>query len=145
LQARLGEIQQRIEALRTEQRRRQRQAELAARQATRAVIEDGMPSLEDVISGAAGTFASELEFGALRFLRESATEVGLGYASASKPTLSFTDGRAIREVSDLGEARRLWAEGWEPGTPAARGVRVYPVGSRAEKVLPASEVHVQLR
>ncbi|MEA2644956.1 MAG: hypothetical protein QOE92_39, partial [Chloroflexota bacterium] len=35
--------------------------------------------------------------------------------------------------------------GWELGTPTSRGVRIYPVGSRAERVVPAADVHVQHR
>jgi len=81
----------------------------------------------------------------LRFVRESATEVRLGYASASRQSLSFTDGSKTEEASDVAAARSLWERGWELGTPLARGVRIYPVGSRAERVVAASEIHVEAR
>ena len=146
LQARVAELRLAAEVLRTEQRRRERLALLETRRATRTAIGGGgMPTLEDVVSGADASLDGSLTLTALRFLRESATEVGIGYASAPQPALTFTDGRAIQEANDLDTARRLWAEGWEFGTPAARGVRVYPIGSRAERMVPAAEVHVQVR
>jgi hypothetical protein len=76
-------------------------------------------------------------------MRESATEVRLGYASSARQTLTLTDGRASEDAGDLGAARGLYARGWDFGTPQARGVRIYPAGTRAERVVPAGEVHVE--
>ena len=44
-----------------------------------------------------------------------------------------------------GTARELYLRGWEFGTPRARGVRVYAAGTRAERVVPATEIHVEAR
>jgi hypothetical protein len=88
--------------------------------------------------------ADNTRFDDLTYLRESATEVRLGYASASHQEVSFTNGSTTEDAADLGAARRLWREGWDFGTAAARGIRIYPVGSRAEKVVPPTEVHVRL-
>jgi hypothetical protein len=145
LRQQLEELRAAIDLLRTELRRRSRQAELAGRRETRRELaEGGVPTLEEVV-------AQEVEFDLaadldnLRFLRESATEVRLGYAAAATQGIAFTDGRETDEVRDLGAAHAAWARGWDFGTPLARGVRVYPVGSRAERVVPASELRVERR
>lgn len=131
------------EKVRGELRRRERLARVEARRATRTRLGAGeMPTLEAVV--AADVPADEVRFDDLGYLRESATAVGLGYASAAHQHVSFTDGTTTVDAADLGTARRLWREGWDFGTVAARGVRLYPVGSRAERVVPPSEVHVRL-
>lgn len=147
LRARVQELLAEQELIRTELRRRRRAADLAARQATRRVLAEGtLPSLDEVVSGAVEVaFDPAASFADLKFLRESATEVRLGYAAASRQSVAFSDGRETREVSDLAAARELWRQGWEFGTNTTRGVRVYPVGSRAERVVPATEVHVAAR
>ena len=131
--------------IRTELRRRARLDQLAGRQASRAQMAEGaLPALEDVVAGTVGDF-DDADLDALRFMRESATEVRLGYASASRQSLSFTDGAATEEAFDIPAARALWQRGWDFGTPTARGVRVYPTGSRAERVVPAGDLHLQRR
>jgi hypothetical protein len=92
-----------------------------------------------------GVATSDVDFERMKFMRESATEVRLGYAGASRQTITFTDGARTVDASDLEEARRFWAEGLEPGSPAALGVRVYPVGSRAERLVPAADLRVKAR
>ncbi|MGI8608778.1 MAG: hypothetical protein ACR2MY_06060 [Candidatus Dormibacteria bacterium] len=130
-------------AVRAEIRRRERLAQVEARRAVRAQLTAGaMPTLEDIVGAAEPPDSTR--FDDLKYVRDSATEVRLGYASASHQELSFTDGTTTTDAADLGSARELWRSGWEFGTVAARGVRVYPVGSRAEKVVPVAEVHVRL-
>jgi multidrug efflux pump subunit AcrA (membrane-fusion protein) len=145
LREQVDKIRAEVDELRTELRRRQRLAQVEQRKAVRAELAAGhLPSLEEWVSGAVEGEGS----GALddyRFLRESATEVRLGYASSAQQSLSFTDGRATDEVGDLAAARELYARGWDFGTPQARGVRIYPTGTRAERVVPASEVHLEPR
>lgn len=141
-----GEVDRRraeVEAIRTELRRRVRDDRLRARQDVRAELKSGdLPTLEDVLGGVDDRLAGAA-FDTLTFLRESATEVRLGYAAAAHQGLSLTDGAVAEEVFDIAAGRRLWALGWEPGTPATRGVRIYPAGSRAERVVPAAEIHVR--
>ena len=138
----LEQLRREADAIRTELRRRERQLGLEMRQAVRRELAAGeMPTLEEAIESAERVVALE----DLRFLRESATEVRLGYASASRQSIQFTDGSQIEEAYDLVHARGLWQRGWEFGTPQARGVRIYPVGSRAERVVPPVEVHVAPR
>lgn len=143
LKSQLDAIVLEAEAVRGEIRRRERLALVEARRATRTRLGAGeMPTLEAVV--AADVPADEVRFDDLAYLRESATEVRLGYSSAAHQHVSFTDGSSTVDASDLGTARRLWREGWDFGTVAARGVRLYPLGSRAERVLPPAEVHVRL-
>ena len=48
-----------------------------------------------------------------------------------------------RPFGTFGEARGLWADGWEPGAPGVPGVRVHLAGTRIEKVLAADGIVVQ--
>jgi len=144
LRQRLDALRAEIEVVRTELRRRERQATLAARRDVRAGLAAGqVPTLAEVLEGDGAGIELGVPLDQLRFLRESATEVRLGYSSASRQSLSLTDGRATEEVFDLGAAASLWARGWELGSPLARGVRIYPVGSRAERVVAATEIRVE--
>ena len=143
LRAELDRLRQAGDVIRGELRRRDRLSRLRERQEARAELASGqVPTIEDVVSGAAVGFADAV-LDNLRYLRESATEVRLGYASASRQSLSFTDGVATAEAFDVATAHELWSRGWEWGTPAARGVRIYPTGSRAERMVPADEIHVE--
>jgi len=143
LRQRLQSLESEAEGLRAELRRRQRLEDMQGRRVVREQLGEGvMPSLLDLVT--ASEPAGSTRFNDLRYLRESASEVRLGYAAASTQEVSFTDGTHTVDAADLAAARELWQRGWEFGTAAARGVRVYPVGSRAEKVVPAAEVHVRL-
>jgi hypothetical protein len=150
IQRRIAPIRTKLDALgveaevvRVEIRRRERLALVGTRRATRTRLGAGeMPSLEALV--AAEDPPDAVRFDDLGYVRESATEVRLGYASASHQDVSFTDGTTNVAAADLGTARSLWREGWDYGTVATRGVRVYPVGSRAEKVVPPSDVYVRL-
>lgn len=145
LQEQLTALRAKTDALRTELRRRLRLGELRQRQGVRAELAAGrLPSLEDLVSGRVEPGGSDA-YDDHRLVRESATEVRLGYASSSRQSISFTDGRNTEEAADLGAARTIYAKGWDFGTPQARGVRIYPVGTRAERVVPAAEIHVESR
>lgn len=144
LTRRAAQIRERIDAIRTELRRRARQATLQSRQAVRVDLASGrLPSLEELVSGAAAGIDPGAELDQLTFRLSSATEVRVGFASASRQSLSFTDGSVAEEAYALDRASQLWAQGWEFGSPQARGVRIYPVGSRAERVVPPGELRVE--
>jgi hypothetical protein len=131
------------DAVRGELRRRERLAQVESRRGTRARLGAGeMPTVEQVM--AADEPSDATRFDDLTFVRDSATEVRLGYAAAAHQEVSFTDGLTTKDATDLGTARRLWRDGWDFGTLAARGIRVYPAGSRAERVIAPSEVHLRL-
>ena len=143
MRAELEALSAQAEVVRGEVRRRERLALVESRRATRTELGSGaMPSIPELV--AADTPGDAVTFDDLVYLRESATEVRLGYASAAHQQVSFTDGARNVDATDLGTARGLWRDGWDFGTIAARGVRIYPVGSRAERVVPAAEVHVRL-
>ena len=145
LQQQLAAIRAEIDGLRTELRRRERMAQLERRKAVRAELAAGkMTGLVEIISGAVNLGGSGV-LDDYRFFRDSATEVRLVYASSSRQSLSFSDGTAAEEAVNLATARELYLRGWEFGTPRARGVRVYAAGTRAERVVPATEIHVEAR
>lgn len=73
---------------------------------------------------------------------KSGGEVRFGFATRPG-SLAFTDGRQVRTVTTWGEARRLYADGWEPGSPGVPGVRVHLLGTRVERVVPAGDVVVR--
>ncbi|HXA42323.1 MAG TPA: hypothetical protein VNV65_05325 [Candidatus Solibacter sp.] len=103
-----------------------------------------LPGLEEVVSGAVDIGGPGTLEG-YRYLRQSATEVRLGYASASRQSLSFSDGTTTEDAADLATARALYERGWEFGTAQAKGVRVYAAGTRAERMVPAAEIVVEVR
>jgi len=143
LRARVSELDAEAELLRAELRRRERMEGVQARQLVRDAVGSGaLPTLVDLVDS--DTPPGTTRFDALTYVRASASEVRLGYAAASQQVVCFTDGTHTEEAVDLDSARALWRRGWEFGTSAARGVRVYPLGSRAEKVVPAVEVHARL-
>jgi hypothetical protein len=145
LQRQLAAIRAEVDGLRTELRRRERMAQLERRKAVRADLAAGrMAGLVEIISGAVDLGGSGV-LDDYRFFRDSATEVRLGYASSGRQSLSFCDGTATEEADSLATARALYLRGWEFGTPQARGVRVYAAGTRAERVVPATEIHVEAR
>jgi len=145
LQQELAVIQGEVDRIRTELRRRERMEQLGHRRAVREELAAGnLAGLVEVVSGAVDPGGTGV-LDDYRFLRESATEVRLGYASSSHMSLSFSDGTATEEADNLGSARELYARGWEFGTPQARGVRVYAAGTRAERVVPATEIHLAAR
>jgi hypothetical protein len=142
VRAELERLGAEADAIRGEIRRRERLAQVESRRATRARLGAGeVPTVEQVM--AADDPPDTTPFDDLTYVRDSATEVRLGYAAAAHQEVSFTDGSTTEDARDLGTARRLWRDGWDFGTAAARGIRIYPAGSRAERVVPPSEVHVR--
>jgi hypothetical protein len=80
---------------------------------------------------------------AVRAFLSTGGEVGFGFATRPG-TIAFTDGRRQEQARTWGEARQLYARGWEPGTPGIPGVRVHLAGSRVERVAPAGEVVLEV-
>ena len=67
-------------------------------------------------------------------------DVRLGFPGARQQTLSFTDGRVTAPAGDFGEAARLYAAGWELGSPGRPGVRVHYPGTRQERLVDPADV-----
>jgi hypothetical protein len=141
-QAQLRELRARTGQIATERRRRERAAHIAARAAVREQARSGeMPTVVDAL-GSAGFIADEQPLAEVAAFLKSGGEVRFGYATRPGP-VSFTDGRQLRNARTWGEARQLFAEGWEPGSPGVPGVRVHLVGTRVERVVDATEVVVR--
>jgi hypothetical protein len=141
-QAQLRELRARSGQIATERRRRERAAHIAARAVVREQARSGeMPSVVDALAST-GLLPDERPLAEVNAFLKSGGEVRFGYATRPG-AVSFTDGRQSHSARTWGEARRLFADGWEPGSPGVPGVRVHLVGTRVERVVDAAEVVVR--
>src|ERR1700730_2579699 len=121
----LREIRARQAEIATELRRRERAARTAERQTVRQRAKSGaLPSLAEALESAPSPLPAERPLGEGRAFLATRGEVGFGYPTRPG-TLALTDGRQVRTVTTWGEARGLFEQGWEPGTPGLTGVRVH--------------------
>ena len=143
----LREIHARQEEIATERRRRERAGRHAARIAVREMAGSGeMPSLADALLAEPSPLPEGRPLSEVRAFLSSGGQVGLGYPTRPG-VLGFTDGRHLHNAATWGEARALYADGWEPGAPGGagvRGVRVHLSGTRVERVVKPSEVVLAL-
>jgi hypothetical protein len=143
----LREIRTRQEEIATERRRRERAERHAARVAVREMAATGeMPSLADALLAEPSPFPDERPLAEVRAFLTSGGQVGFGYPTRPG-VLGFTDGRQLRNAATWGEARALYADGWEPGAPGSagvRGARVHLSGTRVERVVTLGEVVLEL-
>jgi hypothetical protein len=140
-QVQLRELRARSGQVATERRRRERAAHIAARAAVRDQAKSGeMPNVADALA-TSGFLPDERPLADVAAFLKSGGEVRFGYATRPGP-VSFTDGRQLRNARSWGEARQLFADGWEPGSPGVPGVRVHLVGTRVERVVAAVDVVV---
>jgi len=143
----LREIHARQEEIATERRRRERAGRHAARIAVREMAGSGeMPTLADALLAEPSPLPEARPLAEVRAFLASGGQVGFGYPTRLG-VLGFTDGRQLRNAATWGEARALYADGWEPGAPGGagvRGVRVHLIGTRVERVVAAGEVVLEL-
>lgn len=139
----LRELRARAAEIATERRRRERAQRHAQRMEVRRQAGSGeMPTLAEALAAAELALPPDRSLRAVRAFLVTGGEVGFGFAT--KPgSIGFTDGRRTSQAATVGDARRLWAEGWEPGAPGVPGVRVHLAGTRIEKVVPSDGVVVQ--
>ncbi len=141
-QAQLRELRARSGQVATERRRRERAAHIAARAAVREQARSGeMPTVVEALAGAA-VVPDTTPLAEVPAFLASGGEVRFGYATRPG-AIAFTDGRQSRSARTWGEARQLYSDGWEAGSPGVPGVRVHLVGSRVERVVDATEVVVR--
>ncbi|HET9052155.1 MAG TPA: hypothetical protein VFO60_10665 [Candidatus Dormibacteraeota bacterium] len=141
---RLKEVRARIAEIATERRRRERSERHAARIAVREAAGSGaMPGLADALAAPALALPDEHPLRDVPAYLRTGGQVGFGYPNRPG-SITFTDGRRTAQATTVGEARRLWGEGWEPGTPGLTGVRVHLAGTRVERLAPLDEVVVDL-
>lgn len=143
IRERMRPVERELSALRaerdvllTEVRRRERHAHRLSRADVKAAMKEGrFPSIADLVAsvdaGSLDDFAYHLKTGG---------QVLLGFPGARSQTLSLTDGAQAAQAKDYGEVSRLYAAGWELGSPGRPGVRVYFPGTRQERLAPSDEV-----
>ena len=136
LQRELDGLRSERDVLLTEVRRRERQRSVRARADLRSAMREGaFPTVADLVAS-----ATEGDLEDFAFHLKTGGEVRLGFPGARRQAVALTDGRQTRQAQDLVEARRLYAAGWELGTPGRPGVRVHFPGSRQERLAEAAEV-----
>jgi hypothetical protein len=142
----LGRLRAQAQVVASEQKRRERQRHLATRLQVRTTVAAGqMPTLQQVAESLDDLIPTTSALTALRFFRDSGTEVGLGYATAREPTLWMTNGAETLAVKTIADIRARHLQGWDFGTHAHPGVRIHIPNTRTEKILQPSEVFVRTR
>ena len=129
------------DVLRTELRRRERLAHRLSRADVKAAMKEGrFPSMADLVAaveaGSLDEFVYHLKTGG---------EVRLGFPGARAQTVSLTDGVQVAQAKDFAEVARLYAAGWELGSPGRPGVRVHFPGTRQERLAASDEVFARPR
>lgn len=141
LDEQLARLRARRDVLLTERRRRDRSAHREARADLKAAMKEGrFPTVAALVAqseaGSLDDFVFNLKTGG---------EVRLGFPGSRTQALAFTDGAQAAQAKDLAEAARLYAAGWDLGSPGRPGVRVHFPGTRQERLVPADEVFARLR
>jgi len=146
LRERMRPLEQDLAALRgerdvllTEIRRRRRLAERTTRADLKTSMREGkLPSVAELVAGSESGSLDDYVYNL-----KTGGQVRLGFPGSRSQTLTFTDGVKIANASDLAEAARLYAAGWELGSPGRPGVRVHFPGTRQERLVPADEVYAR--
>ncbi len=129
------------DTLLTEVRRRDRLARRLSRADVKAAMKEGtFPSVAELVAtvdtGSLDEFVYHLKTGG---------EVILGFPGARSQTLSLTDGKQVAQAKDFAEAARLYAAGWELGSPGRPGVRIHFPGTRQERLAASDDVFARPR
>lgn len=144
LEEALGRLRAQIQQVVSEQKRRERSQHLKSRMQVRTTVAQGqMPTLQQVAESSNDLVPPETPLAALKFFRDSGTEVGLGYATAREPTVWMTNGSSTAAIKTIAEIRAKYLDGWDFGTAAHPGVRIHIPNSRTEKILQPSEVFLR--
>ena len=139
LEEELAAIRGRRDVLLTEVRRRQRAAQRTGRADLKAAMRQGtFPTIAELIAGTESGSLDEYVFNL-----KTGGEVRLGFPGARAQSLTFTDGVRMVQAVDLAEAARLYAAGWELGSPGRPGVRVHFPGTRQERLVSPEEVYAR--
>ncbi len=136
LEQELARLRADRDVLVTEQRRRERTAHREQRASLKAAMREGaFPTIAELVAGGDDDPLEEFVYNL-----KTGGEVRLGFPGARQQTLTFTDGARTAQAADLAEAGRLYAAGWEHGSPGRPGVRVHFPGTRQERLVPADDV-----
>ena len=135
----LGKLRAERDVLLTELRRRRRLAERTTRADVKAAMREGkLPTVAELVAGSDTGSLDDYVFNL-----KTGGEVRLGFPGARSQSLTFTDGAQIAQASNLAEAARLYAAGWELGSAGRPGVRVHFPGTRQERLVAADEVYAR--
>ena len=146
LRERMRPLEQDLAALRgerdvllTEIRRRRRLADRTTRADLKTSMREGkLPSVAELVAGSESGSLDEYVYNL-----KTGGQVRLGFPGSRSQTLTFTDGAKTAQAGDLASAARLYAAGWELGSPGKPGVRVHFPGTRQERLVPADEVYAR--
>jgi hypothetical protein len=123
----------------TELRRRRRLADRTTRADLKVSMKEGkFPTVAELV---AGTDVGSLDD--FVYNLKTGGEVRLGFPGSRSQSLTFTDGLQLAQAPDLAEAARLYAAGWELGSPGRPGVRVHFPGTRQERLVSADDVYAR--
>ena len=148
VQRRMRPVEQQLASLRgerdvllTEKRRRERSAHREARATVKVAMKGGeLPTLAELVGG-----AEPADLDAYVYNLKTGGEVRLGFPGARRQALMFTNGVQTAQAYDLEESARLYAAGWELGSPGRPGARIHFPGTRQERLVPADEVFARPR
>ena len=146
LRQRMRPLEENLAALRgqrdlllTELRKRRRLSDRTSRADIKAAMRDGkLPTVAELVAG-----TDEGSLDDFVYNLKTGGQVRLGFPGSRSQALTFTDGVKIAQAADLAEAARLYAAGWEMGSPGRPGVRVHFPGTRQERLVPADEVYAR--
>jgi hypothetical protein len=139
LEADLAALRGQRDLLLTELRRRGRLADRTSRADLKASMREGkLPTVGELVEGSEAGSLDDYVFNL-----KTGGQVRLGFPGSRAQTLTFTDGVKLAQAADLAEAARLYAAGWELGSPGRPGVRVHFPGTRQERLVPADEVYAR--
>jgi hypothetical protein len=139
LETQLAEMRAERDVLLTEQRRRERLAQRSRRAGVKEAMRGGQfPTFSQLLAA-----ADSGPFERYRFHLKTGGEVRLGFPGARRQTVAFTDGRRLAQAEDLDESARLYAAGWELGSPSRPGLRVHFPGTRQERLADPEEVYAR--
>ena len=136
LEKELSALRAERDLLLTELRRRERLSHRLSRADVKAAMKEGrFPSIAELIaavdSGSLDEYVYHLKTGG---------EVILGFPGARSQTITLSDGVQAANAQDFAEIARLYAAGWELGSPGRPGVRVHFPGTRQERLAASDEV-----
>lgn len=127
------------DVLLTELRRRRRLDERTHRADLKAAMREGrFPTVAELVAAADGGSLDDYDYNL-----KTGGQVRLGFPGARTQSLTFTNGVEIASAADLAQAARLFAAGWELGSPGKPGVRVHFPGTRQERLVPPDEVYAR--
>jgi hypothetical protein len=125
----------------TELRRRERHAHRLSRADVKTAMKEGrFPNVAELMAAIEGGSLDDYVYNL-----KTGGEVRLGFPGARSQSVAMTDGAQVAQAKDFAEVSRLYAAGWELGSPGRPGVRVHFPGTRQERLAAPDEVFARPR